>query len=153
MVVNPCVNAREAMTNGGKLTLRAAFVDPDDNDPSETNQVVLITIEDDGPGMNPATARRAFEPFFSTKQRTGGTGLGLATVERVARDHRGRALVRSTPGHGTQISIRLPAATLDEAFVLDEPETGDMHDYPARAVRRELLDICRRIEVGEIVTC
>ncbi len=99
VILNLVVNARDAMPDGGVITLRTRV----DGDRCE------LSVQDTGRGMSEDTARRAFEPFFTT--RADGTGLGLATVaELVARCH-GSAHIDSAPGAGTTVTVRLPRHT------------------------------------------
>jgi len=96
--VNLVRNAREAMTDGGQLTLTAQRKDG----------VVEIGVADSGPGMGPDVQGRLFEPFFTTKE--GGTGLGLSLSRQIVEAHGGQITVTSQPGHGTRFVITLPAA-------------------------------------------
>ena len=74
------------------------------------DDAVFLTVRDDGPGMSPEVAARIFQPFFTTKATGKGTGLGLPVVQGIVDAHGGRIQVDSTPGAGTAIVIRLPAA-------------------------------------------
>jgi two-component system sensor histidine kinase PilS (NtrC family) len=93
---NLCLNAVEAMPDGGELTVAAAVRDGQ----------LTIEVADTGDGIPPADLPHLFEPFFST--RPGGTGLGLAMVHRIVQDHGGDVNVESAPGRGTRIVLRLP---------------------------------------------
>jgi len=114
VIMNLAVNARDALGHGGQLTLRTEHVvvaDP----LLEATQVprgewALLTVSDDGCGMDEATRRRAFEPFFTTKAREQGTGLGLATVYGIVKQSQGFIYVDSEPGRGTRFRIYLPMA-------------------------------------------
>jgi two-component system cell cycle sensor histidine kinase/response regulator CckA len=101
VIMNLMVNARDAMPNGGKVTVAASNV-PDSDE-------VLLTVTDTGEGMDEITRGRVFEPFFTTKDVGVGTGLGLATVYAVVARSNGRIDVASEPGKGTAFSIWLPA--------------------------------------------
>lgn len=107
MLMNPCINARDAMPNGGVLTIRAHLAGGED--PARPDPTVVVTVSDTGVGMDPETLRAAFEPFFTTKPEGGGTGLGLATVQKICHEHGGSAKVASTIGKGTTVTIALPA--------------------------------------------
>jgi len=106
VIMNLCLNARDAMPAGGTLRIRAELVDPA---PGERARV-RIAIEDSGTGMDEATRDRIFEPFFTTKPDGAGFGLGLSTVREVVNMHGGEVLVQSAPGKGTSFFIYLPAS-------------------------------------------
>jgi signal transduction histidine kinase len=99
-LMNICVNAVDAMPGGGILTLRTR---------SGEAGTVELEVSDTGEGMSPEVAERAMEPFFTTKPRGKGTGLGLATVHAAAVNHGGQAWLRSEPGKGTSVFLRFPA--------------------------------------------
>ncbi len=104
VLLNVVVNARDAMPEGGKITIRIA------NEAATTpgtTDMVALTIADTGLGMDQRTVARAFEPFFTTKGNN-GSGLGLATVFGVVSQSNGTAALRSSPGKGTTVEIRLP---------------------------------------------
>src|SRR4029079_16835824 len=98
---NLLLNARQAMPSGGALSVR---VRPQD---SGGESLIEIDIDDPGVGMDEATRRQLFRPFFTT--RHGGTGLGLALVKRVVEEHRGAIRVDSRPGQGARFTLTLPA--------------------------------------------
>jgi signal transduction histidine kinase len=103
-LLNLAVNARDAMPNGGSLTIQAEnVVDDGDNN-------VAITVTDTGEGMSEEILARAFEPFFSTKAAGEGTGLGLAQVYGFATQCGGAVSIDSAPGQGTTVTISLPRA-------------------------------------------
>ncbi len=111
VVLNLCVNARDAMPHGGLLTISTGRVSGQrlaglGLDP--TLDYVQLRVADTGVGMTPEVKARVFEPFFSTKQETGGTGLGLATVYGNVRNHQGAIELESEPGAGAVFSIYLP---------------------------------------------
>jgi len=111
------LNARDAMRGrpDARLGLTAALHTVAANDPewrdATAGRYVRISISDTGRGMDAATVARAFEPFFSTKPMHEATGLGLATLLRVIRDHHGAVRVESEPGRGTTIHMLLPLST------------------------------------------
>jgi PAS domain S-box-containing protein len=130
VVVNLVVNARDAMPTGGRLNLRTYAVTV--TEPSHEfchdaypGHFVCLSVTDNGQGMNEATLQHIFEPFFTTKAAGKGTGLGLATVYGIVKQHRGFLDVRSTPGQGSAFSIFLPA--LPEGQVLIE-SPGDHNE-------------------------
>lgn len=114
VVMNLVVNARDAMPNGGKITISTARADfseaKDSPGPNRrAGRFVLLMVTDTGHGMDSATLRRVFEPFFTTKEVGKGTGLGLATVHGIAAQHKGWVEVESKMGSGTTFQIYLPA--------------------------------------------
>jgi PAS domain S-box-containing protein len=112
LVLNLAVNARDAMPDGGTITITAAeeSVGDDANHPArlDPGRYVRVTVADTGTGMDAATRARAFEPFFTTKPVGRGTGLGLSMVQGVAEQSGGGAAIESAPGRGTRVSVWLP---------------------------------------------
>ncbi len=108
VLVNLAVNARDAMPDGGRLTIRTENVVVADSGELPDGRYVLIEMADTGTGMDEATVTRVFEPFFTTKERGKGTGLGLATVYGIVRQSGGQIGLSSTPGAGTTFRIHLP---------------------------------------------
>ncbi len=131
VVVNLCVNARDAMPNGGRLTIRTTAVELDALSASagpaaRAGRFVRLSVADNGVGIDDATRERIFEPFFTTKGVGKGTGLGLATVHAIVERHQGWIEVDSALGRGTTISVYLPASEsaappLAEALPHPEP--------------------------------
>jgi two-component system cell cycle sensor histidine kinase/response regulator CckA len=113
IVVNLAVNARDAMPEGGPLTMETRRVDR-----LGVPHVVLIVV-DTGVGMDAETLRRAFDPFFTTKEVGKGTGLGLSTVDGIVAQCGGEISVRSWPGEGTRFKLAFPEASA--APVLSQP--------------------------------
>ena len=114
VVLNLCINARDAMPNGGQLfiTIQNAALNKAPRQmqtPEQAGTYVEITVRDTGTGMDEQTRDRIFEPFFTTKEVGKGTGLGLSTVHGIIGQHKGFINVESTIGKGTSFSIYLPA--------------------------------------------
>jgi signal transduction histidine kinase len=115
VILNLAVNARDAMPKGGQLVVNTSVVDVDqtyvDHHPGEARlgRFVCLSLADTGCGMDSVTLSRIFEPFFTTKEFGKGTGLGLATVYGIIKQHQGWISVRSQLGQGTQFKIYLPA--------------------------------------------
>jgi PAS domain S-box-containing protein len=112
-LLNMCINARDAMPQGGTLTLQACSVDLEDQSPElhvsgKPGCYARISVEDTGVGITPEALPRVFEPFFTTKEPGQGTGLGLAMVYGFVKNHDGLVKVESEPGHGARFTISLP---------------------------------------------
>jgi PAS domain S-box-containing protein len=114
VLLNLCINARDAMPNGGSLTVSAdnCILEPTSlasQPQGRGGRYVAIAVTDTGVGMSAEVRARIFEPFFTTKGKSGGTGLGLSTVQAIAKSHRGVVRVESEPGQGTTFKVFLPA--------------------------------------------
>jgi two-component system, cell cycle sensor histidine kinase and response regulator CckA len=112
VLLNLAVNARDAMPNGGKLTIKLANVDIDEARPPRLSAVepgpyVRLSVADNGVGMSPDAQAHLFEPFFTTKEAQ-GNGLGLSIVYRIVRQSRGQIIVETAPNKGTTFEIFLP---------------------------------------------
>ena len=105
VLLNLCVNARDAMPGGGRLTLAARA----------RGGYVVLYVEDTGPGIPPTLIDKIFDPFFTTKEAGKGTGLGLSTSQTIVRSHGGRIEVLSEPPHGARFEIHLPVAPVSTA--------------------------------------
>ncbi|HEV2568099.1 PAS domain S-box protein [Sphingomonas sp.] len=109
-LLNLSVNARDAMPDGGVLTISAAEAQADKADDLAGGRYVKLTVTDTGLGMDEETLARAIEPFFSTKGIGRGTGLGLSMVHGLAAQLNGALRLRSAPGEGTEVQLWLPCA-------------------------------------------
>lgn len=117
VLLNLCVNARDAMPHGGFLSLSARNFQVDDqyagmNPGASPGPHVVIEVEDNGCGMPPEVIERIFEPFYTTKELGKGTGLGLSTTLAIIKGHHGFIRVQSDPGIGTKFCVFLPAQTV-----------------------------------------
>ena len=116
VLLNLCVNARDAMPNGGKLTVSAENLTLDAhyagmNLEARPGSYVLIQVEDSGTGMPPGVVEKIFDPFFTTKELGKGTGLGLSTSLAIVKSHGGFFQVYSEMGKGTKFRVYFPAQT------------------------------------------
>ena len=109
VIVNLCVNARDAMPDGGRITVGTENVEVrEPRGELQPGRCVVLRVADTGAGMDEETLRHVFEPFFTTKEVGKGTGLGLSTVYGIVHQHNGVVEVCSEPGMGTQFSVYLP---------------------------------------------
>jgi len=122
VILNLCVNARDAMPDGGVLSVEA-----ENNRCASGHDRLLIRISDTGAGMSPEVMTRIFEPLFTTKAADRGTGLGLFTVQRIVTSHRGSIEVSSELGRGTQFKIYLPAS--NSGLGLKSGGTAHAHEH------------------------
>jgi len=120
-LLNLAINARDAMPDGGELTLRTAHVDVEEGEmlAVPAGEYALVAVSDSGTGMPPEVVERIFEPFFTTKPIGKGTGLGMSMIYGFMQQSGGHITVDSTPGQGTTVSLFMPvvhdAATEKEA--------------------------------------
>jgi two-component system cell cycle sensor histidine kinase/response regulator CckA len=122
VLMNLCVNARDAMHDGGSISIKAENTFLDESYArmhieAKAGRFVVITVSDTGPGMSPEIQSRIFEPFFTTKEMSKGTGLGLSTALTIVKSHGGFINVYSEVHKGSQFALYLPA--------LDAPGTAE----------------------------
>jgi hypothetical protein len=120
VLVNLCVNAKDAMASGGTVQISTSLARFDTescrrNPWARPGEFAVLSVTDTGIGMSADVVRHIFEPFFTTKPRGRGTGLGMAIVYGIVTQHDGLIDVQSLPGQGTSISIHLPLARVDAA--------------------------------------
>ena len=110
VLLNLCVNGRDAMPRGGLLTISAERVDthPRDRTDVPAGAYVMLQVEDTGTGIHPDVADKIFDPFFTTKEPDKGTGLGLSTSLSIVKSHAGHIRASSLPGRGASFRIYLP---------------------------------------------
>jgi two-component system, cell cycle sensor histidine kinase and response regulator CckA len=119
ILLNLLLNARDAMPGGGHIALLVAEC------PACAHPCVALAVQDSGRGMDEETRSRLFENFFTTKRPGEGTGMGLATVQRIVQQHGGTIAVESQPGRGTRMSVHLPRVSRSDEIIPITPERKD----------------------------
>lgn len=135
-LLNLCLNARDAMPGGGRLTIETANarLDRDYADRQgdlEPGQYVMLSVSDTGRGIDPAILDRVFEPFFTTKEKHKGTGLGLSMIYGFIKQSNGHIRIYSEPDEGTTVRLYLPRADgteLPDVYIDEADETRHQHE-------------------------
>ena len=142
-ILNLCLNARDAMPEGGKLTIHTTnvLVEPGSRRHAENELspggYVQVCISDTGVGMTPETKARAFDPFFTTKGPSAGSGLGLSQVYGMARQSGGSVAIASTPNEGTRVTLCLPRAM--NVAPAEAAPVAELPELPGPGVQNELI--------------
>ncbi len=128
IMMNVCINARDAMPSGGSISIQASNIQIDENYArmnidAVPGNYVLLQLNDTGTGMSPDVVERIFDPFFTTKDIGEGTGLGLSTALTIIKSHSGFISVYSEPGKGSRFSIYLPSAEAASEAMPDVDES------------------------------
>jgi len=156
VLMNLAINARDAMPNGGRLTIEIEHVVVNGafratHPWAKPGRYVLITVTDDGVGMPPEVVGRVFEPFFTTKQDRAGTGLGLSVAHGIVRQHGGLLHCYSEPGVGTTFKIYWPISERSAADVgpkLEGPVRGGTESILVAEDDTAVAGVARRILEG-----
>jgi two-component system cell cycle sensor histidine kinase/response regulator CckA len=158
VIMNLAVNARDAMPNGGTL-----YIDVRTGTTPETVHTAVLEVRDTGCGMTSEVQAHVFEPFFTTKEPGRGTGLGLATVYGIVRQHEGAIEIASAIGEGTTVTVRLPRAAPCAAPVVQETKSAEpehhgrvlvvedeapVREIAARFLRRAGYDVVTAPDAG-----
>ncbi len=129
VLLSLATNAREAMPQGGEITIETAHAElagdrSEDGRPAPPGRYVVLSMQDPGPGMDATVRAHLFEPFFSTKPKEQGAGLGLAMVHGIVLQSGGRIAVSSEPGRGSTFTVYLPAIVDDERSLPEIPSAS-----------------------------
>jgi PAS domain S-box-containing protein len=133
-LLNVCVNSRDAMSEGGQITITTRNITRKSVMPGQdSNHFIQISILDTGEGMDAETCRRVFEPFFTTKRESGNTGLGMSTTYSIIQHHEGYIEVESKQGEGTKVDVFLPLTESRAKVVeINNIEQDEVRDLPSK---------------------
>ena len=136
VLLNLVVNARNALPDGGTITVAVDVTQlpGDDGGPLPAGRYARLTVTDDGVGMSPEVASQCFEPFFTTRSKAGGHGLGLSTAYGIARQSGGDLRVETAPGRGSRFTLLLPA---EDRAPLEGDDPYPTEPAPARVAPEE----------------
>jgi PAS domain S-box-containing protein len=156
VIMNLAVNGRDAMPDGGRLTIETAPLTLDEAAAREHGEIlpgryVMLVVTDTGHGMDAATQARLFEPFFTTKEPGKGTGLGLSTVYGIVTQSGGHIWVQSQAGRGTAFRVCLPVAAEEEVVVAEREPEAPEEAAPAAAGMETVLLVEDAQRVREVV--
>jgi len=154
-ILNLVINARDAMPQGGKLTVETSAVDLDEayceaHPGIASGPYVVIAVSDTGVGMTPELIEKAFDPFFTTKPLGQGTGLGLSMVYGFAKQSNGQVRIHSAPGQGTSVKIYLPAA--EQGAIQPAEHAQSSPQGAGQAVLLVEDDPSVRLLIGEVLS-
>lgn len=151
VLMNLVVNARDALPDGGRITIQTANIEFNGKDAHEPGlkpgAYIRLMVSDTGIGMDDETKAHIFEPFYTTKEAGKGTGLGLSTVYGIVTQSSGHLKVDSTPGQGTTFTVYLPRVN-----VADEAETGDAAAGPLPRGEEIILVVDDEEDVVDLVS-
>jgi signal transduction histidine kinase/CheY-like chemotaxis protein len=142
-ILNLCLNARDAMPEGGRLTIRTSnmVIEPGSGRHADNElapgSYVQVCISDTGIGMSTEVKARAFDPFFTTKGPSAGSGLGLSQVYGMARQSGGSVVIDSAPGEGTRVTLSLPRANPIEGT--EAAPEQELPELPSPGMQNELI--------------
>lgn len=150
ILMNLAVNARDAMSKGGRLLIATEQVEVTEEEARLSHDrraglFVRLTVTDTGCGMDAATLKRIFEPFFTTKEAGKGTGLGLATVYGIVAQHKGWIEVASQPGRGATFHVFLPASTSAAALGVEDGPIRILDGRETILLVEDEVSVCRTV--------
>jgi signal transduction histidine kinase/CheY-like chemotaxis protein len=157
-ILNLAINARDAMPDGGQLTIRTGAVPPGEGPLRRPHSLrdaptLLLQVSDTGVGMTPEVRARAFDPFFTTKPKGRGTGLGLSMIHGFVTQSRGAIELESAPGRGTTVSIYLPSGERRSVRKRDERDPGAQWEPTTKGETILVVedeDVVRDLVVGKL---